>query len=378
MHDTNTWFRDDGWAGYVNDYHTFCMSWTAYWMLRWANDLVPERKPEILAFAGPYADYLLRVQQPSGNIPSWIGEDSQPRQEFRDFNAETAGSTLFLAEFFANTGDKKYLDAALRAQDFITREVVPRERWYDFETFRSCARKPFDFYDRWTTQYPQNNLSTMQAAWAYLKLYRATGRTDLLETGQRVVDYLLLTQQVWSHTLFTPKLLGGMTTQNTDAEWSDARQCYAAVLLLDYYQATGRVDYLERAVAAARAGFAVAPWENWAHTGYTDEPGALTGIHWGTGSQMASVEMMSPILGDAFVNVARSHGVGFNACTLENLQIQGTSISFHLKTARPGQQVGVSFAGIDPRASYKLAVNGSKPVTVSGQRLASEGFRVAP
>ena len=42
----------------------------------------------------------------------------------------------------------------------------------DFETFRSCARKPFDFYDRWTTQYPQNNLSTMQAAQAYLKLAR--------------------------------------------------------------------------------------------------------------------------------------------------------------------------------------------------------------
>jgi hypothetical protein len=83
-------------------------------------------------------------------------------------------------------------------------------------------------------------------------------------------------------------------------------------------------------------------------------------------------------LGDAFVNVARSHGVGFNACTLENLQIQGTSISFHLKTARPGQQVAVRFAGIDPRASYTLALNGGKPVTVSGQRLASEGFRVAP
>jgi hypothetical protein len=124
LHDTNTWFRDDGWAGYVNDYHTFCMSWTAYWMLRWANDLVPERKPEILAFAGPYADFLLRVQQPSGNIPSWIGEDSQPRQEFRDFNAETAGSALFLAEFFASTGDKKYLDGALRAEEFITREVL--------------------------------------------------------------------------------------------------------------------------------------------------------------------------------------------------------------------------------------------------------------
>lgn len=97
---------------------------------------------------------------------------------------------------------------------------------------------------------------------------------------------------------------GGTTTQNTDAEWSDARQCYLATLLLDYYNTTGRVDYLERSVAAARAGFAVAPWENWAHTGYVNEPGALTGFHWGTGSQMASVEMMAGSLGDAFERCA--------------------------------------------------------------------------
>ena len=198
----------------------------------------------------------------------------------------------------------RYREAALRAQEFVTREVLPRQRWFDFETFLSCARKPLDFYDRWTAQYPQNNLSTMQAAQAYLRLYQATKRPELLETGEHVVDYLLLTQQVWSHPLLSPSLLGGTTTQNTDAEWSDARQCYLAVLLLDYYKVNGRLDYLERAVAAARSGFAVAPWENWAHKGFDDEPGSLTGIHWGTGSQMATVEMMSGLLGDAFVDVA--------------------------------------------------------------------------
>ena len=96
--------------------------------------------------------------------------------------------------------------------------------------------------------------------------------------------------------MFTPKLLGGFSTQNTDAEWSDrAVQGYGATVLADYYQATGRIEYLERAIAAARSTFAVAPWENWAHTGYPDQPGALTGFHWGTGSAMTSVEMMSPL-----------------------------------------------------------------------------------
>ena len=71
------------------------------------------------------------------------------------------------------------------------------------------ARKPFDFYDRWTAQYPQNNLSTMQAAMAYLKLYHLTKNPTYPETGREAVDYLLLTQQVWNHPLLSPRLVGG-------------------------------------------------------------------------------------------------------------------------------------------------------------------------
>jgi hypothetical protein len=154
--------------------------------------------------------------------------------------------------------------------DFVTREVRPRQRWFDFETFKSCARKKFDFYDRWSAQYPQNNLSTIQAASAYLALYQLTKDTKYLEQGTQTLDYLLLTQQVWNNPAFSPKLVGGFTTQNTDAEWSDAHQCYEAELLWNYYQVTGNQEYLERAVAAARSTFSVALWENWAHEGHGD------------------------------------------------------------------------------------------------------------
>lgn len=383
LHDSHTWFRDDGWAGFVDDYHTFCMSWTGYWMLRWADDLVPARKAEILAFLRPYADLLLEVQLPTGCIPSWLDENLKPRGEFRDFNAETAGSALFLAKFSQAAGDAKYLNAAIRAQDFITTDVLPRQRWFDFETFLSCARKPLAFYDAWTAQYPQNNLSQIQAVQAYIEIYHLTGQKQYLEKGEQIMDYLLLTQQVWNHPLFSPKLLGGTTTQNTDAEWSDARQCYFATLLLDYYQATGRMDYLERAVAAARSGFAVAPWENWAHTGHIDEEGSLTGFHWGTGSEMASVEMMSGYLGDVFVNVERAQGVGFNACTVDRLQITGSTIAISLRAERAAASASqsarrllVRFAGIDRTAQYKIVVNGGEPASVNGEELFSQGHWV--
>ena len=368
------WIRDDGWAGFADDYHTFCMSWTAYWMLEWGKNLTPNRKEEILAFVRPYGDFLVKHQLASGVIPSWYDGDLKPRTEFRDFNAETAASALLLASLGEVTGDRTYLKAAERAMGFITKEVLPRERWYDFETFKSCAPKPFDFYDAWTAQYPQNNLAEIQAAKAYLKLYQITKNHTYLEQGTQVLDYLLLTQQVWNNPAFSPKLVGGFTTQNTDAEWSDARQGYAAVLLWDYYKATGEQEYLERAVAAARSTFAVAPWENWAHTGHIDEPGALTGFHWGPGSAMTSVEMMSPTLGDAFIDLEKKQGAGFNACSLRHVTVQGHSISFDVDTFPAMRSVNVRFSGVDKHARYQITWNGSHSSTVDGATLARDGY----
>jgi hypothetical protein len=368
------WSPDDGWAGFKDDYHAFCMSWTAYWMLRWADDLVPHRKEEILAFVKPYGDFLLSKQLASGAIPSWYNANLIPRSEFGTFNAETAGSALLLVDLARETGDAKYREGAERAMEFVTREVMPRERWFDFETFKSCARKNFDFFDRWTAQYPQNNLSEIQAAKAYLALYKLTKNAKYLEQGTQVLDYLLLAQQVWNNPAFSPKLLGGFTTQNTDAEWSDARQCYGAVLLWDYYRATGTAEYLERAIAAARSTFAVAPWENWAHTGHVDEPGAMTGFHWSTGSAMTSVEIMYPALGDGFVDLRHNVAAGFNATMIRDLAVNGTSISFRVDRLEQLRVATIRFGGLDESAAYTITWNDHASQKIAGADLARDGF----
>jgi len=370
------WVHEDGWAGFSEYYHALDMSWTAYWMLRWASDLTPTRKNEILKFTQAYGDFLVRKQRPSGVIPSWYNAELLPREEFRDFNAETGGSALFLLELAEVTGRAVYLDAGKRALGFVEREVIPRQRWFDYETFLSCARKDFSFYDKFTAQYPQNNLSTMFAAMAYLKLYQLSRDPATLEMGTSVLDYLLLTQQVWSNPALSPKLLGGTTTQNTDAEWSDARQAYVAVLLWEYYQETGIPEYLERAVAASRSTFAVAPWENWAHRGFDNVHGAMTGIHWGTGSAMTSVEMMTPMLGDVFIDVERRHGVGFNATSLRNLFIEGNEISFDLAAVTKMRRATVRFAGIKSGDQYKITCNHQASVVVSGETLRNAGYVV--
>lgn len=376
--DRAQWVPGDGWANYADSYQAFSMSWTAYWMVRWAEDLTPNRKAEILRFVQPYGNFLLAHQKPSGVIPSWYNSANlEPRAEFRDFNAETSASALFLATLGMSTGDQRYIAAAERAMQFIHREVLPRQRWFDFETYLSCARKDYAFYDGWTAQYPQNNLAEIQAPAAMLALYRATHKPEYLELGSEMLDYLLLTQQVWNNPLFTLKLLGGFTTQNTDQEWSDARQGYASTVLADYYDATGAFEYLERAIAAARSTFAVAPWENWAHTGFLDQPGALTGFHWGTGSAMTSVEMLTPRLRDALIDVKNKAGAGFDECTVEDVEVRGTAISFRIDSPLKGRTFHVRFRGVDPALTYQLSWNGGQPQLFQGEQLIENGVEVA-
>src|SRR3982074_2777435 len=116
------------------------------------------------------------------------------------------------------------------------------------------------------------------------------------------------------------------------------------------------------------------PWENWAHTGYINEPGSLSGFHWGTGSAMTSVEIMSAMLGDAFIDVARQQAVGFNASTLRNLKISGDAISFDVEALPRLKTLHIRFAGVIPSTLYRIAMNKKAPVAIKGDQLARDGY----
>ncbi len=217
------WVADHAWGG-INDGKNLPMfhnAWTCYWLLQWI-DLVPERRAEILRYTKAFADFLLAHQQTSGVIPSWYDpENLKPAAPLRDDNAETAGAALFLAEYYKRTKEIKYLRAAERSMRHITNAVLPQQKWFDYETFFSCSRKPLGFYDSYTQQHPQNTLSMQQAAEAFYELYLLTGKPEYKSRGLAVMDYLCLYQQVWSPKWLSCELFGGFGVQNTDAEWSD-------------------------------------------------------------------------------------------------------------------------------------------------------------
>ena len=274
-----------------------------------------------------------------------------------------------------------YLKAAKQGMEFLEQQVIPLRQWYDYETFWSCSPRKARFDER-TQQWPANNLALGQTVAAYLLASRITGDSRYLATGESLMDYLLLYQQCWTNPALeglsgSAMLLGGFTTQNSDAEWSDARQSQFGNVLLDYYRSTGKVEYLERGVAALRAQFPVSPSENWAHQGYGGKAG-VSSFHWGTGSGMAGIEIEETFLRDAIVDVAAGRAVGVNGLNVVRCAVRGGRIRLEISTPFAWtRQPVVVFRRTEPARRYQILLNGSEAGTWIGADL-EKGVPLSP
>ena len=371
------WWAGDGCgkstkAGYLG----YDMSWTAYWLLKWRSAGLPG-EGEILPRCRALADFLIARQSDDGMLPSRFNEDGTVDEKMsRRLRAEGGAIALFLLELNAQAPDPKLVAAAVKGLTFLDREVVATRQWYDFETFFSCNARPDTFDDR-TKQWPANNLALSQTVSAYLMAWRATKDRHWLDQGEAVLDYLLLYQQCWTNP--TPRItevssptmfLGGFTTQNSDAEWSDARQSQIGNALIDWYRETGKAEYLERGIAALRAQFPISPAENHAHSGYGGDRDAFSSFHWGAGSGMAGIELEEDFLRDAIIDLGAQVGIGVNGLDLTGLSVNGDQIAFALTTpfawSRPAI---VTFKNAVPDRRYTITANGKIAGTWSGQEL---------
>jgi len=377
------WIADHAWGGiskgeYLPMFHN---AWTNYWLLRWI-DLMPERRTEILSFTRAFAQFLLAQQRPSGVIPSWYDPETlRPASQLRDENAETAGAALFLTEFYKRTNEKLFLKGAERCMEYVFENILPEHKWFDFETFFSCSRKPVGFFDSYTQQHPQNTLSMHQAAEACYELSKVTKNNLYREKGTEIIDYISLYQQIWSPSWLSRELFGGFGVQNTDGEWSDSRQGYFAVTMMNYYEMTGRKEYFERGVAALRAMFSLfesdespRTAENYAHAG-RDQLAGVTGLHWGTGSSVVSIHLIRERYGDAYVNVEEQWGVGIDGCRIPRVVVQGSSMIVELvDNLSVPRTIRLKFDKLS-QSHYQLAVNGKAFIDISQEEL-KEGIDV--
>jgi len=370
---TVTWAAGDGCGGSTREgFLGYDMSWTGYWLLKWRAARLPGAEGVLPRCQG-LARFLIARQQPDGMFPTFFKEDgSVIEAKSAAVPAETGPVALFLLQLYEQDRNPEYLAAAKNGLAFLEKEVIAPRKWYDFETFWSCSPRGISFDER-TALWPANNLALTQSVAACLQAWRVTNDKTYLGKGERLLDYLLLYQQCWTNPVLEglscpAMLLGGFTTQNSDAEWSDARQSQCGNILLDYYRATGKVEYLERGVAALRAQFPVSPSENWAHEGYGRKAG-VSSFHWGYGSGLAGIEMEEEFLRDAIVDVAASRGVGVNGLNLTECRVAGDRITLELSSPFGWKRKPVVVCrGAAQDRRYALAVNG----TAAGSFAAAE------
>ncbi|HZL42884.1 MAG TPA: hypothetical protein VFD66_06355 [Verrucomicrobiae bacterium] len=368
------WAAGDGGGDSTKDgFLGYDMCWTGYWMLKWRASGLPGSE-RILPRCRALAAFIVARQLADGMLPTRFAEDGSVQIDLSSIvKAETGPVALFLLELYRQDRNPLYLEAARKGLAFLEKEVIPRRQWYDYETFWSCSPRTPHLDER-TQQWPANDLALSQTVAAYLVAHQVTGEAHYLAKGEALMDFLLLFQQCWTNPRLenltgSAMLLGGFTTQNSDAEWSDARQSQCGNILLDYYRATGKTEYLERGIAALRAQFPVSPAENWAHEGYGGRAG-VSSFHWGTGSGMAGVEIEEDYLRDGIIDVASGRGVGVNGLNMGSCKIKGGQIDLSVSTPfQWNRPPVVTFRRTDPTRRYEVRINGFKAGFWRGKEL---------
>ncbi|MEZ0326142.1 MAG: hypothetical protein ACAH95_09560 [Fimbriimonas sp.] len=362
------------------------MAWKGLWMMKWLEFPDCPRRDEIERQLQAMAEMMFRFQNKDGSFPTWLTKEHKV-VPILDRSAQSALPTWFLAEYLLGEHDRlaKIVEAlrlriqrnenvgeirpqiiALEArlktiQDgpnlvakagrFLAAEIVPKQRYYDFETFFSCSPKQclqrngviddLKMWDHHTMQAPQNTLCMQWTAEAlkviaspefddlfdrvmvsqtkssaklpvgmkYLSSGRAlTPNASRLAPSLMALDIMALYQNVWPISYRKAAYTyGGFGVQNSDGEYNDARQAQFGSTLCHFGAQLGRQDYFERGVAAIRASLTLINHplheqlglypnpnyplglqpENTGHGG-TDQQNGRTGFDWGEGSGLAS------------------------------------------------------------------------------------------
>jgi len=359
---------------HLDEYHLPDNCVTACHLLEWYRDLEPD--PAILEACHPLARAVMQVQRPSGGFPAWLSfKRGKPVVDAcLDESAESAPPVMFLALMAGLTGREDYLESARAGGDFLRDRVLEPNLWYDYEAFFSCSPKPVGWTDKRSGCHPENAMCIYWTAAAFLHLYGASSEDRYLEAGRRALDRLLAYQQVWDQPFLSINGFGGFASQNTDAEWNDARQGIIAPLLVDYYHACGERELFERGVAALRACFTTMhldrePFlplrpnlrgsiaENYAHFGYDPPTPGYLETDWGAGSSIYALARIMGEHGQVYVDLPAGYALGIDGCTVREVYREKDRLSLVIESHLEGdRELELVVAGAE--GSLRLEVNG--------------------
>jgi hypothetical protein len=402
-------------ADAMKGFDAAAMGVTAWWSLIWTEDFGDDGSLRDAAVS--YAWFLRSSQLPSGAIPTYFDKTLRPERQLLQ-SATTCISGAVLARTARMTAEASLLESALAAGHWVAENVVPQLDFDDFETYYSCSPKPLHAIDYWTGIRPHCNLSIQWGCDQMLALHALSGDRAWLETGEYLLSILSLYQQVWNPPFYSEYLFGGFGVMNTDGEWSDGRQARFVPTFADYYRVTGKTEYLERAVAACRASFALCDIpENHANgindlvfgqnvdaryaacgssapgRGYAPEnihhlaaemwaaergyKGLWTGMNWSSGGGLSASAYLEGHFGSACIDIAAGKAIGIDGMAVNLVSWDGRTAVVQAESLLQGLRhpwrsarrcrITVQHAGDGP---CEIVVNGTFLGVLQGAELA--------
>ena len=397
-------------ADFLDGFDTGAMGVGAWWALYWIETF--GSNPDLRKAVGEYGDFLAAHQLPSGAVPTYFYGDLEPATQLYE-SATTGISGAVLAKTAGMLNRDDLRDAAIAAGNYTVAHIIPTLAFADFETYYSCSPKPLHAVDYWSGIKPQCNLSLQWCCDQMLALYHLDGDGEWLKWGEYLLQLLSLYQQVWDPPHRSGYLYGGFGVMNTDGEWNDGRQARFIPTYADYYRSTGKIEYLERAIAATRASFALmdipenhrndinslvanenftadlaangraeagkgyAP-ENIHHHGIEGQSGSWTGMNWSAGGGLAGSAYLESSFGNVCIDGALRRAIPIDGVEAEIVSWNDSAIEISVSNAlaalrapfTESREIVVKFRRLSTKAC-NVTINGDLYKEVSAEELAT-------
>ncbi len=340
---------------HTDDFNLVDVSLAMYWALKYYQDF--EEREETKEKGAELLDLLDAIQLDNGAIPTYINfEEDNQTPIISDVLIDSASSgapLMFLTEYYKITKDKRIIPVAEKIAAYIQKEIIPQNKWHDFEPFFSCTHFPMDFYCDYTDSHVMNALCIYWCAEGLKELYLITKKNLYLVSGEQVMAILNLFQQIWNLPYISYNTFGGFCSQNADAELSDARQGLFVRTYMEYYLITGKKEYMERAIATLRACWAVqlleeyeeqcpgniqgigsidgvdrgCVCENYGHSGHDFRIPGYIMFDWGVGTSASATAYVKKHFGDIFIDFKEQTSWGIDGIIVRSSEFTDDSIN---------------------------------------------------
>ena len=337
---------------YSDDYNIVDSCLAMYWALKFYQDF--EKVNGIIGKSKELLDLISKVQKSDGSIPVFLDfKDNKLLIKDLLLHSASSGAVLmFLIELYKINPNQSLISIVEKTVNFLKREIIPIDKWHDFEPFFSCTQLPLNFYDRYTNSHVMNTLCIYWSAESFKELYKITENSEYLRNGEYVLALLSLFQQVWNMPYISYNTFGGFGVQNCDAELNDARQALFVRTYMEYYLLTGKEEYMERGIAALRAAWTlqllkeyqeICPgniigietvdtvdkgviYENYGHTGSDYRVHGQITFDWGVGTAATATAYVKNHFGDLFLDFKKNLVWGIDGILIKSFEFYTSKI----------------------------------------------------